>query len=110
MKKLLLAILVFFGLKTSAQIMPCDSISYGTSSTINYPLVLSGSISFIPDSISWTWSVCDDNMCYSGNGVNATFGLQMAGLADPQKMAAMKKRFVDHIMDNMNTVFVNFRI
>ena len=46
----------------------------------------------------------------AAKGVNATFGLQMAGLADPQKMAAMKKRFVDHIMDNMNTVFVNFRI
>ena len=74
MKKILLAILIFFGLKTSAQIMPCDSISYGTSSTINYPLILSGSISFTPDSISWMWSVCDDNMCYSGNGVNASFG------------------------------------
>ena len=74
MKKILLAILVFFGLKTSAQIMPCDSISYGTSSTINYPLILSGSISFTPDSISWMWSVCDDNMCYSGNSANASFG------------------------------------
>ena len=74
MKKILLAILVFFGLKTSAQIMPCDSMSYGTSSTINYPLILSGSISFTPDSIDWLWSVCDDNMCYSGNGANASFG------------------------------------
>ena len=74
MKKILLAILVFFGLKISAQIMPCDSISYGTSSTINYPLILSGSISFTPDSISWMWSVCDNNMCYSGNGANASFG------------------------------------
>ena len=74
MKKILLAILVFFGLKTSAQIMLCDSISYGTSSTINYPLILSGSISFTPDSISWMWSVCDDNMCYSGNGANVSFG------------------------------------
>ena len=74
MKKILLAILVFFGLKTSAQIMPCDSISYGTSSTINYPLILSGSISFTPDSISWMWSVCDNNMCYTGNGPNPSFG------------------------------------
>ena len=74
MKKILLAILVFFGLKTSAQINYCDSISYGTSSTINYPLILSGSISFTPDSIDWLWSVCDNNMCYTGNGPNSSFG------------------------------------
>ena len=74
MKKILLAILVFFGLKTSAQVNYCDSISYGTSSTINYPLILSGSISFTPDSASWMWSVCDDNMCYTGNGANPSFG------------------------------------
>ena len=74
MKNLLLAILVFFGLKTSAQISYCDSISYGMSSTINYPLILSGSISFTPDSIDWLWSVCDNNMCYAGNGANASFG------------------------------------
>ena len=74
MKKILLAILVFFGLKTSAQVNYCDSISYGTSSTINYPLILSGSISFTPDSIDWLWSVCDNNMCYTGNGPNPSFG------------------------------------
>jgi len=73
MKKILLAILVFFGLKTSAQVNYCDSISYGTSSTINYPLILSGSISFVPDSIDWLWSVCDNNMCYTGSGPNPSF-------------------------------------
>ena len=74
MKNLLLAILVFFGLKTSAQIMPCDSISYGMSSTINYPLILSGSISFTPDTIDWTWTVCNSSMCFAANGQNASFG------------------------------------
>ena len=74
MKNILLAILIFFGLKTSAQVNYCDSISYGTSSTINYPLILSGSISFTPDSIDWLWSVCDNNMCYTGNGPNPSFG------------------------------------
>ena len=74
MKNILLAILIFFGLKTSAQVNYCDSISYGISSTINYPLILSGSISFTPDSIDWLWSVCDNNMCYTGNGANASFG------------------------------------
>ena len=74
MKNILLAILIFFGLKTSAQVNYCDSISYGTSSTINYPLILSGSILFAPDSIDWLWSVCDNNMCYTGNGPNPSFG------------------------------------
>ena len=74
MKNILLAILVFFGLKTSAQINYCDSISYGTSSTINYPLVLSGSISFPVDSVDWMWSVCNNNMCYSSDSINASFG------------------------------------
>jgi len=74
MKKILLAILVFFGLKTSAQINYCDSISYGMSSTLNYPLILSGSIPFAVDSANWTWSVCDANMCYGSDSINASFG------------------------------------
>ena len=74
MKKILLAILVFFGFKTSAQINYCDSISYGTSSTINYPLILSGSVPFATDSVDWMWRVCDANMCYSSDSINASFG------------------------------------
>ena len=74
MKKILLAILVFFGLKTSAQVNYCDSISYGMSSTLNYPLILSGSIPFAADSVDWMWSVCDANMCYSSDSINASFG------------------------------------
>ena len=26
------------------------------------------------DSISWSWSVCNSSMCYSGSGQNASFG------------------------------------
>jgi len=74
MKNLLLAILVFLGLKTSAQVNYCDSISYGMSSTLNYPLILSGSIPFTPDTIDWTWTVCNSNMCFAANGQNASFG------------------------------------
>ena len=61
-------------LKTSAQINYCDSISYGTSSTINYPLILSGSVPFATDSVDWMWSVCDANMCYGSDSINASFG------------------------------------
>ena len=73
MKKLLLALLVLLGLQTKAQINYCDSISYTTSSTLNYPFVVSG-IANIPGTISWSWQVCNSSLCYSGTGANANFG------------------------------------
>ena len=66
--------LAALGIQTQAQVMYCDSISYTTASTINYPLVVSGSIPNIPGTVTWSWSVCDANMCYSGSGINASFG------------------------------------
>ena len=60
------------GLQTQAQVMYCDSISYTASSTINYPLGLSGSAS-IPGNVTWNWTVCDANACYSDSGGNAYF-------------------------------------
>ena len=74
MKKLLLALLVLLGLQTQAQINYCDSISYTTTSTINYPFIVSGSIPNIPGTVIWNWQVCDANLCYSGSGPNASFG------------------------------------
>jgi len=76
MKKLLLALLVLFGLQTKAQINFCDSISYTTSTTLNYPLGLAGSISTLDTSavVSWTWTVCNSSTCYSSNGQFAYFG------------------------------------
>ena len=73
MKKLLLALLVLLGLQTKAQINFCDSISYTTTSTINYPLIVSG-VANIPGTVSWNWIVCNSNLCYSSSGVNASFG------------------------------------
>ena len=77
MKKLIISLLVLLGLQTQAQINFCDSISYTTSSTINYPLIISGNASGlanIADTITWNWTVCNSTMCYSGSGVNASFG------------------------------------
>tara|TARA_R100000963_G_C4617229_1_gene85788 strand:+ start:312 stop:824 length:513 start_codon:yes stop_codon:yes gene_type:complete len=77
MKKLLLILLSFLCLETKAQIIPCDSISYSTTSTINYPLIVSGNISGLSnmvDTIIWSWSVCNSTMCYTGSGANASFG------------------------------------
>ena len=72
MKKLLLALLVLFGLQTQAQINYCDSISYSTSSTLNYPFGVAG-IANIPGITTWTWTVCNSNMCYSNSGQWAYF-------------------------------------
>ena len=74
MKRLIFILLVALGLQTQAQVMYCDSISYTASSTINYPLILSGSIPNIPGTVTWSWQVCDANLCYGGSGPNASFG------------------------------------
>ena len=72
MKKLLLALLVLFGLQTKAQINYCDSISYTTSSTLNYPFGVAG-VANIPGITTWTWTVCDQSACYSSSGQWAYF-------------------------------------
>ena len=77
MKKLLFILLAALGLQTQAQINICDSVSYTTASTINYPLVVSGStsgLSNIVDSVTWVWQVCNSTMCYTGSGAIASFG------------------------------------
>jgi len=77
MKKILFILLVALGLQTKAQINVCDSISYTTTSTINYPLILSGSapgLLNMADSVTWIWQVCNSTMCYSATGENASFG------------------------------------
>ena len=74
MKKIFLILLVLLGFKTQAQVIYCDSISYTTASTINYPFIVSGSIPNIPGTVTWNWQVCNSNMCYSGSGVSAYFG------------------------------------
>ena len=74
MKRLIFILLVALGLQTQAQVMYCDSISYTTSSTINFPFGVSGSIPNIPGTVTWNWSVCNATLCYSGSGPNASFG------------------------------------
>ena len=74
MKKILFILLILLGFKSQAQVMYCDSISYTTTSTINFPFGVHGSIPNIPGTVTWNWSVCDANLCYSGSGPNASFG------------------------------------
>ena len=75
MKKIILILSILLGLQTQAQIAPCDSLSYQTSSTINYPFGITGlGTANIPGTATWTWTVCNSNMCYSATGTNASFG------------------------------------
>ena len=79
MKKFLISLLVLLGLQTQtqAQINFCDSISYTTTSTINYPFIVSGNtsgLSNMVDTITWSWTVCNTSLCFSGSGPNASFG------------------------------------
>ena len=76
MKKIIIILSILLGLQTQAQVTPCDSISYTTTSTINYPLIVSGNISGLSnmaDTVVWSWTVCNANMCYSATGTNASF-------------------------------------
>ena len=77
MKRILFILLAALGLHSQAQINVCDSISYTTTSTINYPLVVSGNAAGLlnmADSITWTWQACNSTLCYSATGENASFG------------------------------------
>ena len=73
MKKLFFILLILLGRKTQAQVIYCDSISYTTTSTINYPFIVTG-IANIPGTVSWNWTVCNSTLCYSSSGVSASFG------------------------------------
>jgi hypothetical protein len=74
MKKLLLAVLVLFGLQTQAQqaapYFCCDSITYWTDQSQGFNIGLDTSnIVHNPDSIEVWWAVCTNGMCYSGDGM-----------------------------------------
>ena len=80
MKKLLLVLLVSLGLQTQAQVSPCDSISYTITSSVNTNILqLDGVISGVcpvnfPCVVQdWSWTVCDDALCFFDNGQTAYF-------------------------------------
>jgi len=86
MKKLLVVLLVALGLQTQAQVSWCDSLSY-TAVPGTQLLTLVGNTSLSPnmvDSITWSWAVCDTNMCYSSVGDTAYF--QMIQTTDTVKV------------------------
>ena len=73
MKKVLLALLVSFGLQTQAQINYCDSLSYSIviDSTTWNTLMVTGNangISNIVNSIDWNFTACTATGCYAPQG------------------------------------------
>ena len=76
MKRLILTLFLAIGtLFTQAQVNWCDSLSY-TAVPGTQLLTLVGNSSLSPnmvDSITWSWAVCDTNMCYSSAGDTAYF-------------------------------------
>jgi len=73
MKKIILIVLVLLGLKPQAQTTYCNFISYTASTTLNYALTVSGNSASVPGTVSWSWQVCNANLCYTGSGPIANF-------------------------------------
>tara|TARA_B100000902_G_scaffold59259_1_gene66243 strand:+ start:1458 stop:1970 length:513 start_codon:yes stop_codon:yes gene_type:complete len=78
MKKLLLVVLVLFGLQTQAQqatpYFCCDSITYWTDQSQGFFIGLdTTNIVHNPDSIEVWWAVCTNGLCYSGQGMTDSF-------------------------------------
>ena len=80
MKKVLLALLVSLGLQTQAQISPCDSVEYAITSTANTNLLqleawVNGQcpVNFPCIVSNYSWTVCDDNLCYGDTGTTVYF-------------------------------------
>ena len=80
MKKITLILLVLLGLQTQAQISPCDSVEYAITSSpntnilqleawvngtcpVNFPCIIS----------DYSWTVCDDALCYGDTGHTVYF-------------------------------------
>ena len=74
MKKLLTILLVSLGLQIQAQVNPCDSITYWTDQAQILYVGLDTTNLTYPDSIEVLWQVCNTSTCYSGSGINTSFG------------------------------------
>ena len=74
------AIMLTIAIPATAQVSPCDSISYTITSSANTNILqLDGVISGVcpvnfPCVVQdWSWTVCDDALCFFDNGQTAYF-------------------------------------
>jgi len=79
MKKLILILLVLFGLQSRAQIDWCDSVSYTVYPNPNLVFsvlgVVSDSLPNWVDTVDFTWEVCNSSLCFGDFGQYASFPL-----------------------------------
>ena len=77
MKKLLLILLVLFGLRSSAQVDWCDSLYYYTLPSPVFSVVgmTTDSLNDFSDTVSWAWTVCNTQLCFGQSGTYASFPL-----------------------------------
>jgi hypothetical protein len=75
-----ISVMLTMAIPAKAQVVPCDSIEYAITSTPNNNVLqLEGWVNGIcpvnfPCVVSdWSWSVCDDNLCYSDTGTTVYF-------------------------------------
>ena len=78
MKKLII-ILALIGFNLNAQTNWCDSISYEVYHNPNLVFSVLGltsdSLDNHADTVDFLWTVCNSNLCFSGNGLYASFPL-----------------------------------
>ena len=77
MKKLILILLVLFGLQSRAQVDWCDSLYYTTIPSPVFSVVgmYTNGVNTIADTVSWAWTVCNSSLCFSEPGTYASFPL-----------------------------------
>jgi len=79
MKKILILLLIIFGLQVqaqeSSQYFCCDSITYNIDPSQGFNISLdTTNIVHNPDSIDVWWGICTSSMCYAGQGMYCYFG------------------------------------
>ena len=73
MKKILLVLLMLFGLQAQTQINWCDSAGYSTQSNGGNIIVNGYTASQPPGMAIWNWQVCNTSLCFSGTGSTVVF-------------------------------------
>ena len=77
MKKILMLVMVSLGLQTQAQnqLVTCDSLGWAQypANGLSISLDTTGATMSPVDSVVVQWSVCDNQICYSGTGMTDNF-------------------------------------
>ena len=77
MKKYILILLILFGLKASAQVDWCDSISYSvipnSNGVFSVMIETTDSLDNYCDTVDVSWGVCNTQLCFSAFGAWASF-------------------------------------